>query len=197
MADIDEGTLKQEIRSLLVSAKGGLTVKELMTDYQAFNNNSELPYKQLCYEKLIDLLQAWPDVCYIQPHGNHSSMKILAKADESTKHILSMVNEQRNSKGRSRGRSVAFSQTRAGRSRRGATVVFHQDNSHDHRHDSSSQIKSHRNHRGFNQVRLDSFNARANCKSKFSPRSAISSDSYSNKSEQGLKDQSQVSIHII
>lgn len=110
MSDIDIGILKQEILSLLVSAKDGLNEHELLNDYRMFNSNQDVPYRELGYSSLLSLLRTWPDICRFQ---NQSSgcVKILAVEEENTKHILSMVRGQRASKskrrkrgGKSRGR---------------------------------------------------------------------------------------------
>jgi hypothetical protein len=96
--------LKQEILSLLVSAKYGLSEHELLNDYRLFNSNRDLPYRDLGYSSLISLLRSWPDVCRFQQQGNNGAIKILAVEEESTKHILSMVKGQRQGKSRRRGR---------------------------------------------------------------------------------------------
>ncbi|CAF2762560.1 unnamed protein product [Rotaria sp. Silwood2] len=103
MSDLDVGIIKQEILSLLVSAKNGLSEYELLNDYRLFNSNKELPYRDLGYSSLITLLRSWPDVCRFQQQGNNV-IKILAVEEESTKHILSMVKGQRSNKSRRRGR---------------------------------------------------------------------------------------------
>lgn len=104
MSDIDIGIIKQEILSLLVSAKNGLTEYELLNDYRLYNSNREVPYKNLGYSSLISLLRSWPDVCRLQQQGNNG-IKILAVEEENTKHILSMVRGQRQTKSRRRGRN--------------------------------------------------------------------------------------------
>ena len=114
MSDIDVGILKQEILSLLVSAKYGLTEHELLNDYRLFNSNRDLPYRDLGYPSLISLLRSWPDVCRFQQQGNNSAMKILAVEEESTKHILSMVKGQRQSKSRRSGRGGRGGRKRGG-----------------------------------------------------------------------------------
>jgi hypothetical protein len=104
MSELDVGILKQEILSLLVSAKHGLSERELLNDYRLYNSNRELPYRELGYPSLIALLRSWSDVCRFQQQGNNGAIQILAVEEESTKHILSMVKGQRQSKSRRRGR---------------------------------------------------------------------------------------------
>jgi len=104
MSDLDFGILKQEILSLLVSSKYGLSEHELLNDYRLFNSNRDLPYRDLGYPSLIALLRSWPDVCRFQQQGNNGAIKILAVEEESTKHILSMVKGQRQGKSRRRPR---------------------------------------------------------------------------------------------
>ena len=100
MSEIDVNMLKQEILSLLVSAKDGLSERELLKDYRSFNSNKELPYRVLGYPSLTALLRSWPDICRVQQQGNSGALRILAVEEESTKHILSMVRGQRHSKSR-------------------------------------------------------------------------------------------------
>jgi len=109
MSELDVGILKQEVLSLLVSAKYGLNEHELLNDYRSFNSNKDLPYRDLGYPSLISLLRSWPDVCRLQQQGNNGAITILAVEEESTKHILSMVKGQRQGKSRRR--------TRGGRNR--------------------------------------------------------------------------------
>jgi hypothetical protein len=104
MSELDYGILKQEILSLLVSSKYGLSEHELLNDYRLFNSNRDLPYRDLGYPSLIALLRSWPDVCRFQQQGNNGAIKILAVEEESTKHILSMVKGQRQGKSRRRPR---------------------------------------------------------------------------------------------
>ena len=104
MADLDIDIIKQEILSLLVSAKNGLTEHELSKDYRMYNSNKDIPFRSLGYGSLLALLGAWPDVCRVQRQGNQGPARILAVEEENTKHILSMVKGQKQSKTRSRGR---------------------------------------------------------------------------------------------
>jgi hypothetical protein len=128
MSELDVGTIKQEIISLLVSAKYGLSEHELLNDYRMFNSNRDLPYRDLGYPSLVSLLRSWPDVCRFQQQGNNGAVKILAVEEESTKHILSMVKGQRQGKsrrrggrgGRNRGRGGGGGGRNYGRDNRGA-----------------------------------------------------------------------------
>ncbi|CAF1193535.1 unnamed protein product [Adineta ricciae] len=104
MSDIDIDIIKQEVLSLLVSAKYGLTERDLLDDYRRYNSNKDLPYKELGFPSLVLLLRSWPDVCRIQQQGNNGPIKFLAVEEESTKHILSMVKGQREGKSRRRAR---------------------------------------------------------------------------------------------
>lgn len=104
MSEVNVELLKQEILSLLVSSKNGLSEHELLNDYRLFNSNRELPYKNLGYPSLLALLRSWPDVCRFQSQGNNGATKILAVEEENTKHILSMVRGQKQGKSRRRGR---------------------------------------------------------------------------------------------
>ncbi|CAF0879194.1 unnamed protein product [Rotaria sordida] len=137
MSEIDVGILKQEILSLLVSAKNGLSEYELLNDYRLFNSNKELPYRDLGYSSLIALLRSWPDVCRFQQQGNNI-IKILAVEEESTKHILSMVKGQRSNKsrrargGRNRARGGEAYRNN-GRDNRGARFLQNTFNSNNNR----------------------------------------------------------------
>lgn len=124
MSDVNVDLLKQEILSLLVSAKNGLSEHELLNDYRLYNSNRELPYRNLGYPSLLALLRSWPDVCRFQSQGNNGAVKILAVEEESTKHILSMVKGQKQGKSRRRAR---------GGRNRGQGGEFARNNARDHR----------------------------------------------------------------
>lgn len=134
MSDIDIDALKQEVISLLVSSKGGLTEQELLDDFRLYHSNRDLPYKELGYPSLIDLLRAWPDVCHIQTRGKNQPSKILAVEEKNTKHILSLVKGQRASKKAYRGQTVARGHTRGGKSKDGQ----HPRSTHDDNHSSDN-----------------------------------------------------------
>ena len=136
MPDIDVEVLKQEVLSLLVSAKNGLTEHELFTDFRMFNANRDLPYKELGHRSLLDLLRSWPDVCRLQGQGTHQPMKIVAVEEKNTKHILSMVKGQRQSKTQRRGRTVTRGPYRGGGGKRrggGRSRSAHDENYSDGR----------------------------------------------------------------
>lgn len=153
MSDIDISIIKQEVLSLLVSAKGGLTERELLNDYRTYNSNKDLPYKELGFPSLALLLRSWPDVCRTQQQGNNGPIKILAVEEESTKHILSMVKGQREGKSRRR--------TRGGHNRgRGGGYHSNRDNYGARFSDNAHSNRSRGNARGASNGRLTHNNNR-------------------------------------
>ncbi|CAF3708818.1 unnamed protein product [Rotaria sordida] len=185
MSEIDVGILKQEILSLLVSAKNGLSEYELLNDYRLFNSNKELPYRDLGYSSLIALLRSWPDVCRFQQQGNNI-IKILAVEEESTKHILSMVKGQRSNKsrrargGRNRARGGEAYRNN-GRDNRGARFLQNTFNSNNNR--------SGGNNRATTNGRMPSNNNRFE-------RSTASSYSTIGQSNQNSRNKPNVRINI-
>ena len=58
---MDKEKVKKIIRSLLLSAKHGLTVNELCTEYHTVDFKP-LPYKELGYSSSIEMVKDMPDV---------------------------------------------------------------------------------------------------------------------------------------
>ena len=52
------------IRSLLISAKGGVAIEELNNDYRELIGGN-IPFRQLGYQTLADFLDQSPDMCRI------------------------------------------------------------------------------------------------------------------------------------
>lgn len=103
MADLV--TVKRELRSLLLSLKGGCTPKQLQDDYLKIIGEP-LPYRQLGFPSFMAFLESVPDVVRIS--GPKHACMLYGLANESTKHIARMVQSQRfPSKGRGRPRPVA------------------------------------------------------------------------------------------
>jgi hypothetical protein len=187
MSEVDIGILKQEIISLLVSAKYGLSEHELLDDYRLFNSNKDLPYRDLGYSSLFSLLRSWPDVCRFQQQGNNGPIKILAVEEENTKHILSMVKGQRQGKsrrrtrgGHHRGRGGGGGRN-TGRDNRGARFSENTFNSNNNRFRG--------NDRGASNGRMAYNNNR-------SERSTVPSRSAMGQSNQNYRNRSNVRIFI-
>lgn len=95
-------TVKREVRSLLLSLKGGCTPKQLQDDYLKIIGEP-LPYRQLGFSSFTAFLESVPDVVRIS--GPRQARVLYGQANESTKHIARMVQSQRcPSKGRGRPR---------------------------------------------------------------------------------------------
>ncbi|CAF3961905.1 unnamed protein product [Adineta steineri] len=92
-------TIKQEIRSLLISSPktkyGGLTGSLLYYDYKQLNCGNEIPYKELGFHSVLSLLNSMPDVVQIEFKENSTSYRIHPVYDKTTAHIQKMVLEQR------------------------------------------------------------------------------------------------------
>jgi hypothetical protein len=85
--------IKIEIRSLLISSQHGLSEDELCRDYSLFNSQRSLPYKILGYSTVTDFLNSLTDILYRSSNGY-----IHPIADQSTEHILRLVQQQRKTK---------------------------------------------------------------------------------------------------
>lgn len=55
-------SIKSSIRLLLTSASNGLTLEQLNTDYQYYNQSKNIPYENFGYRTLVDFLYDMPDV---------------------------------------------------------------------------------------------------------------------------------------
>ncbi|XP_059270017.1 tudor domain-containing protein 5 isoform X2 [Mustela nigripes] len=87
--------LRKEIRSLLISAKDGLTPQQLEKEYLLMVG-SHLPLRILGYRSTMELVLDMPDVVAVCPCGD-GTVILKAIPDESTKGIASLVAKQRSS----------------------------------------------------------------------------------------------------
>lgn len=89
--------LKAELRSLLISSAGGCTEQQLRKDYATYNGNKQIPFQQMGYKTLFELLDSMPDVARVQRSTN--PVTILGVADSNTAHIQKFVAQQKKKKG--------------------------------------------------------------------------------------------------
>ena len=85
-------SVKKEIRSLLLSAPVGLTVRELTNDFSEFLGKP-LPWRQLNYNNAEEFLHDMPDTVEISWNG--STMVLKGVSDKSTAHIKKLVSNQK------------------------------------------------------------------------------------------------------
>ncbi|XP_064616316.1 tudor domain-containing protein 5-like [Liolophura sinensis] len=81
-----------DIRSLLLSTPIGLTAKQLRDDYASFVG-STLPYRELGYYGVEDMVKDMPDVVHVSWQAGQMILK--AVVNEETKRIASLVSRQR------------------------------------------------------------------------------------------------------
>lgn len=86
-------SVKKEVRSLLITAKEGLTPSHLEQEFKSMIGE-QLPFRALGYHSVMELVQDMPDVVNICPQGN-GIVILKAIADESTKGIASLVAKQK------------------------------------------------------------------------------------------------------
>ncbi|XP_029197826.2 tudor domain-containing protein 5-like isoform X1 [Acropora millepora] len=88
--------LRQEVmknvRSLLISAKYGLTVAELQRDYNDMIKKP-LPFRELGYKTPVDMLKDMPNVA--RPTWEKGVLILKGIADASTRHIANLVERQK------------------------------------------------------------------------------------------------------
>ncbi|XP_060053738.1 tudor domain-containing protein 5 isoform X2 [Erinaceus europaeus] len=87
--------LRKEIRSLLISAKDGLSPQQLEKEYLSMVGN-HLPLRILGYRSTMELVLDMPDVVNVCPCRD-GTVILKAIPDESTKGIASLVAKQRSS----------------------------------------------------------------------------------------------------
>ncbi|XP_008049989.1 tudor domain-containing protein 5 isoform X2 [Carlito syrichta] len=87
--------VRKEIRSLLISAKDGLTPQQLEKEYLLMVGN-HLPLRILGYRSTMELVLDMPDVVSVCSSGD-GTVILHAIPDESTKGIASLVAKQRSS----------------------------------------------------------------------------------------------------
>ncbi|KAI0979407.1 hypothetical protein GJ496_003777 [Pomphorhynchus laevis] len=83
--------LKSNIRSVLISAKDGLTSSELIQNYKEFIGG-QIPFHDYGFRSLHGFLQQIPDVCRTEPQ--HCNCIYYAVADNLTRNIQKFVNIQ-------------------------------------------------------------------------------------------------------
>ncbi|XP_023223783.1 tudor domain-containing protein 5-like [Centruroides sculpturatus] len=88
---------KQVIRSILITAPNGLTVRQLISDYKKLNGK-ELQFREFGYANPTYFLQSMPEVVKLEWSPSIQDFILKGIADESTKHIDSLVKRSKRSK---------------------------------------------------------------------------------------------------
>ncbi|CAF0853697.1 unnamed protein product [Adineta ricciae] len=88
--------LKTELRSILISSPQGCSEQQLLKDYAVYNGRKEIPFRQMGYANLQELLASMPDVANID--YNKNPVIIHGVADQHTMHIKKLVMAQKRKK---------------------------------------------------------------------------------------------------
>ena len=91
--------IKEEFRQVIlsiltVSAKDGLTDAELIRDYKSCTGLN-LPFTQLGYNSVYELMRSMPDVCFIRRHPAKNILLYYPVETEQTKDIARLVRGQK------------------------------------------------------------------------------------------------------
>jgi hypothetical protein len=122
--------LKTELRSILISSQQGCNIQQLGRDYAAYNARKEIPFRDMGYRSLIELLTSMPDVARI----DHTRAPIIVHgvADQNTAHIKKLVMTQKRKKNTKNIRNVPNRNNYSSmysRNRQVNFLFFHYENS--------------------------------------------------------------------
>jgi len=81
-----------ELRSVLMGMKNGATIKQLHQEYET-RMHSRIPYQQLGFRNVIELIENIPDVAYLD--DSSGELRVFGVPDKSTAHIARMVSKQK------------------------------------------------------------------------------------------------------
>lgn len=81
---------RKDLRSVLISAPRGVPIRLLLNDYKMVLG-CELPYRQLGYHRVEDLITSIPDVARMRRDVTSGEQTCFAVADQSTSQIARFV----------------------------------------------------------------------------------------------------------
>ena len=88
--------VKKILRALLLSAKGGCSVRSLVEDYKMIYGEP-IPFKQLGFNTLMALLRDMPDAVAVRNRPEGAGVRLYGVPDKNTEHIAKMVELQKDS----------------------------------------------------------------------------------------------------
>ena len=91
----DLSFVKRTFRALLISAKNGLTLEQLVRDYQMVIGE-DVPLSSLGFKSVMQLVSSMPDVVQVQKRSGRTLLK--GVPDGSVEHIARMVASQKQGK---------------------------------------------------------------------------------------------------
>ncbi|XP_025202194.1 LOW QUALITY PROTEIN: uncharacterized protein LOC112599489 [Melanaphis sacchari] len=179
MEQPDLNYLKMVIRSILTSSPNRMTISQILNEYNNYEG-CNLPFKHLGFNTIYELLENMTDVLKIPPNPNFNSFITLI-VDKKTSHLRELVVNQKTKKQRPK-RNIFTTRTNNNHLLKSANFKSRVNNHNNYRNEytssryeyntpryessssryESSTPRNDNSARGYDHVRIKSFNSKSN-----------------------------------